>query len=125
MRGRHWVLIAFVSSTVICAVGIAVLAFVLDNQQRNRDAIRTGCVLLANAIVQSGAGGMQDPGSPRAKLNALYVEKIREHFTAREYAKEAGLQAQIARGGALIDIPDCERIVKHPEDVHAIPLQAR
>lgn len=107
-------------------IGVFVLWKVLDITDHNREAIRVNCVLLSNAIVQSGAGGVsRDPEHPAAKLNALYIRVIERHMTGHERERALGLMADAMKRGALITIPDCERVVRDPSAVQAIPLQAR
>lgn len=89
--------------------------------ERNRTAIRVGCTLLSNAIIQSGAAG--DMQSPQGRLTAHYIHVIRRVETPAERRTERRLLKLAAKAGPVIRPPDCERIALHPESVRALRLK--
>jgi hypothetical protein len=89
--------------------------------ERNRTAIRVGCTLLSNAIIQSGAtGNMQ---SPQGRLTAHYIAVIHRMSTPAERRTERHLLKLASKAGPVIRPPDCERITLHPGSVKALPLE--
>lgn len=107
---------------VVGCGAVFVLFRVLAVTDRNHDAIRVNCILLSNAILESGAGGPAAEKSPQRKLNALYVRAIARALTSAERRRAARLQAQVKSGSGLT-FPDCDRIAEHPETVRAIPMR--
>lgn len=122
LRSRElnpWVIVAAVAAAGV--MGLAVLFVILEGQDRNRQGIQVSCVLLANAIVESGAGGGRQ-SSPQQQLNALYIRVLLRAATPEELKKAAALQAKIAEAGPQVTYPNCEQVAEHPESVKAIPL---
>lgn len=110
---------------VVLAVAGLVIGLRLMNTaaqvRSNGQAIRTSCTLLANAILQSGAGGPGLQPSPQAQLTELYVSVVREHMTHTQKREERRLLQSIAVAGAAIPLPDCVRVAKHPDSVSTVP----
>lgn len=90
---------------------------------RNTVAIRVGCKLIVDLIVDAGAGDVgrdrpSDVAKLQRQLNALLVRAITARvLTSSERARARRLAVAIARGGALVQTPDCAAIAKHPERV--------
>lgn len=108
---RALVAVVFVSACLFTYL----LARQSDVSDRNQQAIRVGCVLLSNAIVQSGASS----AGTSARRTQLFIAAARRSMTPKERAEFDSL----APGGPpTLDIPDCDRIAKHPDSVHAQPV---
>lgn len=95
------------------AILIAVILYVVDQQQQNRRAIRVGCVLLNNAIVQ----GTSDPSAPL--LIGEIVRLATEHGHRVFVVKFREISAQPRK----LRPTDCDRIANDPDSVHAVPAQ--
>lgn len=95
--------------------------------QKNTEAIRVGCILLTNAILESGAGGDgQAPTSPAAKaqrqITAIYVQVIGRSMTSAEVAEVKRLSKIVAKAGGVVSTPDCNEIAAHPDGVKELLL---
>ncbi len=90
---------------------------------RNTDAIRVGCTLLANAVIQSGSGGQRNDtaaGKAQAELTRLAYIGISRSWTPAERARAIRLQAIIQKAGGVVATPDCDAVAEHPERVKAL-----
>lgn len=100
----------------------------MELAERNREAIRVACTLLTNAILESGAGGLDQPArSPAARAQrentAILVQAItRNLLTASERKQMAENARVIAKAGGVISTPDCDAVARHPERVRELEL---
>jgi hypothetical protein len=121
---RHWgMLILAVALVCVSLAGLAMVTSLTATNNRvhdNQQAIRVSCTLLVNAIIQSGArrGAGRGPQSqsPQQELTALYVGVIARHMTPNERRSFKTLAKNAAASGQ-IEVPDCDRIARHPEAV--------
>ncbi len=91
-----------------------------DLAERNTEAIRVGCTLLTNIIIESGAGGQRSTSKAaraQAKLSALYVRVIGRSMTIAEQREARRLAAVVASAGGIVTTPDCNEVALHPERV--------
>lgn len=86
-----------------------------------RQAVRVNCLVISNLVAQSGSDGRP---SPAAELNGELVAAIVAAASPQRRARIRSLQTEARRSGALIQRPDCDEIVAHPEDVHAVTFPA-
>lgn len=97
---------------------------------KNTEAIRVGCTVTKNAILQSGASSAsRRPSTPAARaqgeINAILVGAIVRSLLSRgQQARLGELQRVVTRAGGLVSIPDCDQIARHPERVGEL-LEAR
>lgn len=151
-RKTSWILWSVVALSILC---VAFGAFMLNRQSdlnrrtaavalqnhdliveskrlgvKNTEAIRVGCTVTKNAILQSGASsGTRRASTPAARAQgertAILVEAIaRDLLTPAQRARVAELQRIISRAGGVLSIPDCDQIALHPERVKEL-LESR
>lgn len=111
------VLVPVLVSCAMGALGVFVVAQVLNLLGEGRQALRVSCIVLANAIIESGASGQMDPTTPQAKLQGLYVQALVRHMTPGERLQANELQAQVVAGGGAVKVPPCEQIARDPDSV--------
>lgn len=90
---------------------------------RNSNAIRVGCTLLSNAIIQSGsatAAGEQPRPSTQQKLNSLLIGSIVRGLPAADRERAQRLLRQLRREGGPLTLPSCDDVAAHPERVKAL-----
>lgn len=96
---------------------IAVLAAVVyslqDNAERNHDAIRKGCILLNNAIVESSRA---TGGKATADLIRV-IERLMSPGELRQYKIDARAQGHTT----IIKLVRCDVVANHPDRIRAIP----
>ncbi len=87
--------------------------------KRNGIAIRVGCTLLSNAIIQSGAARNGKPPkiTAQTRLTALLVKSIVSQMPAVDQRRVRRLQAQVARDGGPVKLPSCDKVARDPESV--------
>lgn len=92
--------------------------------EKNRESIRVSCVLLGNAIVESGAAAMEGddekPPTPQQRLTALAFDELISRSRGKRHEEMLKLikQTRAGQGGSLT-LPNCKEIVLHPERVEA------
>ncbi len=113
---------------VMALVGAVFFDRLTNLAQSNREAVRVSCTLLTNAILESGAGGSDQPARTRAARaqrdsTELYIGAIvrrlltpAERKTLRENARV------VAKAGGVISTPNCDAVAKHPERVRELVL---
>ncbi len=113
---------------VAVIVGAVVLNGLSQFAHRNREAIRVSCTLLTNAILESGAGGADQPArSPAAKAQrestALYIGAIvRRLLTPAERKKLRENARIVSKAGGVTSIPNCDQVAARPERVKELHL---
>ena len=121
---------------LVIALGIiaAVVAGVQFNRlanlaKSNREGIRVSCVVISNAIIQSGASGASTntPASRATReIQEIYVRAIqRQLLTTEDLARVKYLSRIVVRSGGLVAVPDCDEIAQHPERVKRLVLEAK
>lgn len=121
-RWMRWIAAGnVVIGVVVAALGTYGYISLRDLGQRNREGIHVSCVLLGNAIIQSGASAATGGDSPRVKLSELYTRIIARAMTAPEIAEARRLAARIKP----ITLPSCDDVALHPERVKALDLTQR
>lgn len=113
---RRWRTIGFVSFVITVALGGWSLGHrqTSDRQliERNQQAIRVGCTLLANAIIESGAGGGSNENA-----TAMFVSAIQRVMTPEERERFRKLVGK----PVTLKVPPCREIALHPERVKLVP----
>lgn len=79
-----------------------------DSIEKNRLAIRVGCTLLANAIL--------DANNARTPSTKKLVEAIFRTMSPQDQTEFLKLRKR-ERGKGAIPIPNCDDVAKHPEKV--------
>lgn len=122
LRIANWMRRILIGNVIIglAVAGLGTYGYVSlrDLAHRNRQGIHVSCVLLSNAIIQSGASN--PPSSAQARLSAIYVRAIVRGLTPAE-AVEARSLAKLAQRPA-IQLPSCDDVALHPENVRALDL---
>lgn len=119
LRGAIIITIGFVIALAITGVAINRANNEADNAhdqaeraevaiQKNRLAIRVGCTLLSNAIL--------DASIPPPSTQKL-VKEILEGMTAEEVQNFTALVKQEKEEGVGVQPPDCDEVARHPERV--------
>lgn len=95
------------------AVLVAIVVYVVGQQQQNKRAIRVGCVLLGNAIVQ----GTNDQAAPLlvGEIVRLAVEHHHRVFVVKF--------REVSSHPPRLHPPDCQRVANDPDSVVAIPAR--
>lgn len=127
-RGLFALAIALVLLSLAGLRMVDILTNTNNRVDSNRQAIRVSCTLLANAIIQSGSGNGRASNaqpSPQQQLTALYISVIVRQMDGSERKEyHRLLDDATASGGNRVDVPDCERIARHPEAVTIVrPLR--
>lgn len=106
---RHRAAIGLLLGTLTLAAVVAILAY---GQAQNRRAIRVGCVLLDNAIVQ----GTNDQAAPLliGEIVRLAVEHHHRVFVVKF--------REISSRPPDLRPVDCRQVADHPDEVRAIPV---
>lgn len=120
----RWPLALLAIALVVLAIAaLGITLRVLQNTEQvrsNRQALRTSCTLLANAILQSGPGGPGRAPTPQQRLNELYIGVIRDRMNAEQKRRERGLLTALVRSGTVVPLPDCEKVATHPGSVTTV-----
>lgn len=126
LPARPWLNRAVVifATTVVVALILSLFSTVMMVRfaKTNRTSNLVNCRLLTNAIIESGASGNVGDTRPQQQLNQLYVTVINRLMTPTEKQLQTRLLTSIGKAGALVTVPDCEDVVKHPEKVKDIHL---
>lgn len=88
----------------------------LDNQQ----GFRILCYLIAEQTRQSGFTvpmGRADRQTDQQRLSTLIAMALPRILTPAERVEATVLQERIRKAGGGLRVPDCERIIRHPETV--------
>jgi hypothetical protein len=88
----------------------------LDNQQ----GFRILCYLIAEQTRQSGftvPTGPAERQTDQQRLSMLIADALPRLLTPSERKEAVILQERIRRAGGGLRVPDCERIIRHPETV--------
>ena len=124
-----WIVRLFIVLVIVlAAAGGLAYDRISKYAKQNREGIRVGCILLTNAILETGAGGNDQPArTPAAKAQRentqIYVGAIvRRLLTSEEREKLAENAAIIAKSGGVVSTPDCDEIAAHPERVKRLVL---
>lgn len=125
--GRPWLnrgVVIFATTVVVALIlSIAGSVAMIRFAKTNRTSNLVNCRLLTNAIIESGANGnVGGDTRPQEQLNQLYITVINRLMTPSEKRLQTTLLIDIGKAGALITVPNCEDVVKHPEKVKDIHL---
>lgn len=129
---RPWLnraVVIFATTVVVALIlSIGSTVMMVKFAKTNRTANLVNCRLLTNAIIESGASGTVGDTRPQQQLNQLYVTVINRLMTPTEKRLQTMLLTSIGKAGALVTIPDCDDVVKHPEkvkDIHVTVTQPK
>jgi hypothetical protein len=111
VKAIYWRTAGFLACILIV---LAVVLDVEDRSNKNRVAIEKGCVLLNNAIVQSGAAG----GGPSKVLVAEILRNAVQHHRAYVVINYKDALKKTKR----LTLVNCDEVAKHPDRIHAEPL---
>lgn len=104
---------AYGALLALVAFGI-IAVILLENQNRNREAIRKGCILLNNAIIRSSTASSQ----PATRILVTEILRQASPQTVADY--KAALAKQ---GPTIIPLVDCDQVANHPDAIKAIQLK--
>jgi hypothetical protein len=102
------------------------LAFGYYFVTRNTEAIRVSCIIITNAVIESGAGGSQAQSTSEAgrlalERTAILISGIK--LSPAKMARVNYLSHRIEELGGVVSVPDCDEIAKNPDRVEALYLK--
>lgn len=88
-------------------------------QQRQTQAIEVNCRLITRVAQQAGAGAKQEGASPAAKKNqeilVAVVDEVLRQASPEARARITTLYHELQALGAVLTLPDCAQLARHPE----------
>jgi hypothetical protein len=88
-------------------------------QQRQTEAIEVNCRLIVRVAQQAGAGAKQEGASRAARKNqeilVAVVDEVLRKASPEVRAHITRLYHQLQRSGAVLTLPDCAQLARHPE----------
>lgn len=107
---RRAATLGFTGFIIVMAAVVYSLEF---SAQKNHEAIKKGCILLNNAIVESSRSAVKDPAT------RILLASILKHLTPQQL--QAYKVAVHHRPPTIVKLVRCDIVANHPDQIRAIP----